>query len=93
MGKLTHGGTMTRQPPHPPSPPYGSAWDGEPYTHPPGLPPPRRSFTVSFRMVLITAVVAAVAIAVVVGLIVASSPSPGKANSSNSLLIDGRAEL
>ena len=82
---------MTGQPPHPPSPPHGSAWKGEPYTHPPGPPPPRRSFTVSFRMLLIIAVVAAVAIAVVVGLIVASKPSPARADSSNSLLGERRA--
>ena len=86
MGQLTQGGTMTGEPPHPPLPPHGSAWNGEPYTHPPGPPPPRRSFTVSFRMLLIVAVVAAVAIAVVVGLIVASKPSPTRADSSNSLL-------
>lgn len=74
---------MTGQPPHPPSPPHGSAWNGEPYTHPPGPPPPRRSFTVSSRMLIIIAVVVAVAIAVVVGLIVASKPSPARADSSN----------
>lgn len=42
-------------------------------------------------MLLIIAVVAAVAIAIVLGLIVASKPSPAGADSSNSLLGERRA--
>lgn len=77
---------MPHQPPHPPSMPYGSGFDGEPYMHPPGPPPPRRGFTITTRMLVIIAIVAAFVIAGVVGLIIASSPPSEDVGSSNTAL-------
>jgi len=61
---------MAHQPPDPPSPPYGLGWDGEPYTHPPGPPPPTRGFTFTPRLLVVIVVVAAVVIAGIVVLVV-----------------------
>ncbi|MCV7420479.1 hypothetical protein H7K45_08000 [Mycobacterium yunnanensis] len=69
---------MAPHPPDSPSPPFGLGWDGEPYTHPPGPPPPTRGLTFTPKVLVVIVVLVAVLVAGIVAFaVVTGALDPG----------------